>query len=120
MGLETWTDSITGQAQYIRVPYADFNALKLPPGKEHEADFVLLAGKSRLSVLPLFVVHTKHYLRYFPHRYAHAQPFPPQYTHLIKTPQAGTVSKSLAFNPERVSQSSALDLSDSWQLTQLL
>ncbi|KAJ5049308.1 putative zinc-type alcohol dehydrogenase-like protein [Penicillium chrysogenum] len=33
-----------GQAQYIRVPYADFNALKLPPGKEHEADFVLLAG----------------------------------------------------------------------------
>ncbi|KAE8152253.1 hypothetical protein BDV25DRAFT_73558 [Aspergillus avenaceus] len=32
-----------GQAQYIRVPYADFNALKLPPGTEHEADFVLLA-----------------------------------------------------------------------------
>lgn len=35
-----------GQAQYIRVPFADFNALKLPPGKEHEADFVLLAGKT--------------------------------------------------------------------------
>lgn len=34
-----------GQAQYLRVPYADFNALKLPPGTEHEADFVLLAGK---------------------------------------------------------------------------
>ncbi|KAF5007071.1 hypothetical protein FDECE_6575 [Fusarium decemcellulare] len=34
-----------GQAQYIRVPYADFNALKLPAGKEHEADFILLAGK---------------------------------------------------------------------------
>lgn len=32
-----------GQAQYIRVPYADFNALKLPPGKEHETDFILLA-----------------------------------------------------------------------------
>ncbi|KAJ5721230.1 uncharacterized protein N7483_009164 [Penicillium malachiteum] len=32
-----------GQAQYIRVPYADFNALTLPPGKEHEADFILLA-----------------------------------------------------------------------------
>ncbi|KAB8233577.1 glutathione-independent formaldehyde dehydrogenase [Aspergillus alliaceus] len=32
-----------GQAQYIRVPYADFNALQLPPGTEHEADFVLLA-----------------------------------------------------------------------------
>lgn len=32
-----------GQAQYIRVPYADFNALKLPPGTEHEADFALLA-----------------------------------------------------------------------------
>ncbi|KAK7423546.1 hypothetical protein QQX98_001004 [Neonectria punicea] len=32
-----------GQAQYIRIPYADFNALKLPPGKEFESDFILLA-----------------------------------------------------------------------------
>lgn len=32
-----------GQAQYLRVPYADFNGLKLPPGTEHEADFALLA-----------------------------------------------------------------------------
>ncbi|KAL4951382.1 hypothetical protein BDW69DRAFT_201454 [Aspergillus filifer] len=32
-----------GQAQYLRVPYADFNALKLPPGTENEADFILLA-----------------------------------------------------------------------------
>ncbi|KAI1334569.1 chaperonin 10-like protein [Xylariaceae sp. FL0016] len=32
-----------GQAQYIRVPYADFNALQLPPGTEHESDFILLA-----------------------------------------------------------------------------
>ncbi|KAF9884412.1 hypothetical protein FE257_001812 [Aspergillus nanangensis] len=32
-----------GQAQYLRVPYADFNALKLPSGTEHEADFILLA-----------------------------------------------------------------------------
>ncbi|KAH8175375.1 alcohol dehydrogenase groES-like domain-containing protein [Sarocladium implicatum] len=32
-----------GQAQYLKVPYADFNALKLPPGKEHESDFILLA-----------------------------------------------------------------------------
>jgi len=32
-----------GQAQYLRIPYADFNALKLPPGTEHEADFALLA-----------------------------------------------------------------------------
>jgi threonine dehydrogenase-like Zn-dependent dehydrogenase len=32
-----------GQAQYLRVPFADFNALKLPPGKEHEADFILLS-----------------------------------------------------------------------------
>lgn len=32
-----------GQAQYIRIPYADFNALILPPGKEHESDFILLA-----------------------------------------------------------------------------
>lgn len=32
-----------GQAQYLRVPFADFNALVLPPGAEHEADFALLA-----------------------------------------------------------------------------
>ena len=32
-----------GQAEYVRVPFADFNALKLPPGKEHEEDFALLA-----------------------------------------------------------------------------
>ncbi|KAF1355140.1 S-glutathione dehydrogenase [Delphinella strobiligena] len=32
-----------GQGQYLRVPFADFNALKLPPGKEHEADFAMLA-----------------------------------------------------------------------------
>lgn len=36
---------LLGQAQYIRVPFADFNALKLPAGTEHEADFVLLAGR---------------------------------------------------------------------------
>ncbi|GAA2429691.1 glutathione-independent formaldehyde dehydrogenase [Streptomyces macrosporus] len=34
---------IGGQAQYLRVPYADFNCLKLPPGDEHEDDFALLA-----------------------------------------------------------------------------
>jgi glutathione-independent formaldehyde dehydrogenase len=32
-----------GQAEKLRVPYADFNCLKLPPGDEHELDFVLLA-----------------------------------------------------------------------------
>ncbi|MER6981375.1 glutathione-independent formaldehyde dehydrogenase [Streptomyces carpinensis] len=32
-----------GQAERVRVPYADFNCLKLPPGEEHETDFVLLA-----------------------------------------------------------------------------
>ncbi|KAF7561570.1 hypothetical protein G7046_g2585 [Stylonectria norvegica] len=32
-----------GQAQYIRIPFADFNALKLPPGTENESDFILLA-----------------------------------------------------------------------------
>lgn len=30
-----------GQAQYIKVPYADFNALKLPPGTKNEADFIV-------------------------------------------------------------------------------
>jgi len=32
-----------GQAEYLRVPYADFNCLKLPSGTEHEADFAMLA-----------------------------------------------------------------------------
>ncbi|KAJ4466276.1 hypothetical protein J3R30DRAFT_3589192 [Lentinula aciculospora] len=32
-----------GQAEYVRVPFADFNALVLPPGTEHENDFALLA-----------------------------------------------------------------------------
>jgi glutathione-independent formaldehyde dehydrogenase len=32
-----------GQAEYLRVPYADFNCLKLPEGTEHETDFILLA-----------------------------------------------------------------------------
>jgi glutathione-independent formaldehyde dehydrogenase len=32
-----------GQAEYVRVPYADFNCLKLPEGTENENDFVLLA-----------------------------------------------------------------------------
>lgn len=32
-----------GQAQYIRVPYAEFNCLPLPAGTDHEADFILLA-----------------------------------------------------------------------------
>lgn len=32
-----------GQAQYLRVPFADYNCLVLPPGNEHEADFILLA-----------------------------------------------------------------------------
>lgn len=34
---------IGGQAERLRVPYADFNCLKLPPGDEFETDFVLLA-----------------------------------------------------------------------------
>ncbi|MFD3523886.1 glutathione-independent formaldehyde dehydrogenase [Streptomyces sp. NPDC058653] len=32
-----------GQAEYLRVPYADFNCVPLPEGEEHEADFALLA-----------------------------------------------------------------------------
>ena len=31
------------QAQYLRVPFADFNALTLPPGTAHESSFALLA-----------------------------------------------------------------------------
>jgi glutathione-independent formaldehyde dehydrogenase len=32
-----------GQAEHLRVPFADFNCLKLPPGGENDADYVLLA-----------------------------------------------------------------------------
>ncbi|WP_020659605.1 glutathione-independent formaldehyde dehydrogenase [Amycolatopsis benzoatilytica] len=32
-----------GQAEYLRVPYADFNLLELPPGLEYENDFTLLS-----------------------------------------------------------------------------
>ncbi len=32
-----------GQAEYLRVPFADFNALQLPQGDEHENDFAMLA-----------------------------------------------------------------------------
>ncbi|MDA1349473.1 MAG: glutathione-independent formaldehyde dehydrogenase [Chloroflexi bacterium] len=32
-----------GQAEYLRVPFADFNCLLLPSGKQHEADYALLA-----------------------------------------------------------------------------
>ena len=32
-----------GQAELLRVPYADFNLLELPPGGEHENDFTMLS-----------------------------------------------------------------------------
>ena len=32
-----------GQAEYMQVPFADFNCLPLPSGDQHEADFALLA-----------------------------------------------------------------------------
>jgi glutathione-independent formaldehyde dehydrogenase len=32
-----------GQAEYLRVPYADFNLLRLPPGEQHENDFTMLS-----------------------------------------------------------------------------
>ncbi|MER7167748.1 glutathione-independent formaldehyde dehydrogenase [Micromonospora sp. NPDC000207] len=32
-----------GQAEFLRVPFADFNCLKLPPGTEFENDFAMLA-----------------------------------------------------------------------------
>ena len=34
---------VGGQAEYLQVPFADFNALPLPEGDEHEADYALLA-----------------------------------------------------------------------------
>lgn len=32
-----------GQAEYLRVPWAEFNLLELPPGTEHERDFTMLS-----------------------------------------------------------------------------
>jgi glutathione-independent formaldehyde dehydrogenase len=32
-----------GQAEYLRVPFADYNCVPLPAGDEHESDFALLA-----------------------------------------------------------------------------
>jgi glutathione-independent formaldehyde dehydrogenase len=32
-----------GQAEFLRVSYADFNLLELPPGSEHENDFTMLS-----------------------------------------------------------------------------
>lgn len=32
-----------GQAEYLRVPFADFNLLKLPPGDDFERDFTMLS-----------------------------------------------------------------------------
>ena len=32
-----------GQAEYLKVPYADFNLLELPQGTEYEADFTMLS-----------------------------------------------------------------------------
>jgi glutathione-independent formaldehyde dehydrogenase len=32
-----------GQAEYLRVPYADFNLLELPAGDDHENDFTMLS-----------------------------------------------------------------------------
>jgi glutathione-independent formaldehyde dehydrogenase len=32
-----------GQAELLRVPYADFNLLELPPGQDHERDFTMLS-----------------------------------------------------------------------------
>lgn len=32
-----------GQAEYLRVPYADVNLLRLPPGTDHELDFAMLS-----------------------------------------------------------------------------
>lgn len=43
MAMSRWALYQGGQAQYLRVPFADFNCLKLPPGTEHEVDFALLA-----------------------------------------------------------------------------
>jgi hypothetical protein len=84
-----------GQAQYIRVPYADFNALKLPAGKEHEADFILLAGKHIYLLYLVFFIDIVQ----------------------ISSPLDGTVLKFLVSDQARASLSSAPAPSVSWPLT---
>lgn len=37
------TERVGLTQEYVKVPFADFNALKLPPGTEHEDDFALLS-----------------------------------------------------------------------------
>src|SRR5699024_12127611 len=32
-----------GQAEYLRVPFADYNCVQLPQGDQHEKDFAMLA-----------------------------------------------------------------------------
>ena len=34
---------VGGQAEYLQVPFADFNCLHLPDGTDNEADYALLA-----------------------------------------------------------------------------
>jgi hypothetical protein len=52
-----------GQAQFLRVPYADFNCLPLPAGKEHESDFILLA-----DIFPTGVSkYPEHFVSLIPH-----------------------------------------------------
>ncbi len=43
-GFAAMGDFQGGQAEYLRVPYGDFNCLRLPPGaREKQADYVMLA-----------------------------------------------------------------------------
>ena len=44
MALPRWVPYSGGQAEYLRVPYADFNCLQLPPdAEEKQNDYVMLA-----------------------------------------------------------------------------
>ncbi|KAJ5109973.1 hypothetical protein N7532_002618 [Penicillium argentinense] len=56
-----------GQAQYIRIPYADFNALKLPRAKSTSliSFFWLVSCSSHSSTQEYILTHRRH----FPHRY---------------------------------------------------
>jgi len=89
-----------GQAQYLRVPYADFNALTLPEGTEHEADFALLADiVGALKII--FNTAGVPWCADVP--FCSSQP-------------AGTDWSSQALNPVKVSPSLAPDPWGSWQL----
>ena len=56
MDMCQWDRMAADKLNIFRVPYPDFNALKLPPGTDHEKDFITLADIFPLDGTELFSV----------------------------------------------------------------